>query len=215
MQRVGLATCSGHVLGRPPSLEQDTRDPAAGHLDREARVHLCASRRRKRVRRLGGREREICVGDRDTRARGRGGPQAQVELAAADQHHPHRARGVPQQSGDHRERLPRIGEALEFVDHQQDGHAIRSLGQQAGRFGVGKPRGQRLGRNTLGLGDLDAERGLEIGQQPPGRGVGVVERQPGDRAPGVRQRLGDRRGLARSGRRTDPHDRVLFDQLRH
>ena len=214
VERVGLAAEAGDVVLRSPRLEEDAGDPAAGGLDGGDRIDLAAADVRQRSRRLLGREGQVALADRRDAAERGGVAHVDRQLTAADEHDAHARRRVAQQPAECRERLRRLGQALELVDDQQHRARPDRLGEQARGLGVGDAPRQRAGPDAADLRRAAGQRRLQVGHQPPGRGIGGVEGQPRDRPLDGPRRLHDGRRLARTGGRGDPHDRIALDEHR-
>lgn len=136
---------------RSPRLEEDTCDPAAGGLDGGDRIDLAAADVCQRSRRLLGREGQVALAHRGDAAERCGVAHVDRELPAADEHHAHAGRRVPQEPAQCRERLRSLGQALELVDDQQHRARPDRLGEQARRLGVGDAPRERPGPDAADL----------------------------------------------------------------
>ena len=213
VERVGLASQPGDVVLGAPRLEEHAGDPAAGGLHRRDRVDLRPPEVGQRPRCLAGGEGQVSLADGRHAAERRRGPGVDDQLAPTHEHDAHGRRCVADDGPEHRQRIRGVGQALELVDDQQQWGRADRLGQQTGGLGV-RYAPCRRGADAVDMRRVAHEGGLQVGDEPPGRGIGRVEREPGHGLVDVAPGLHDRRRLAGAGRRCDPHDAIAVDQHR-
>lgn len=212
LQRVVLPAEGRDVRVGAPRLEQDPRHPAPRRRHRRVGVDPVRAGQPERLRRLVHGERELGLGQRADAPAQHHRPEVERQLLAADQDDLGARGRVPDQRLDHRHGVGRPAEPFEIVDDQQHRLPRHGLGEQADRLGVRDARGHRPHRDARGRGHPGRERGLQVDEQAPGRGLRGVDAQPGHRQAEAGDRPTDGGGLARARRRHDRDDRVARDE---
>ena len=207
VEGVGLAADEGQVGRRAPGLEDDPGDPSAGGGDRRRGVHVARTRQLQRPAGLADREGQLLLAQRPDAALEQRPAEVERELLAADQDDPRPRHGVAHEALDHAERLGRVGQALEVVEHHEDGLVAERLGQQAGRLLVVDAHAERARGDALGRRHAQGERRFEVGEQPSRRRLRGVDGEPRHGQPEPTDRLDDGRRLARARRGHDAHHR--------